>query len=248
MSKKIVIANWKMNPPTLKEAEALFLSIAKAFKNTKNSEVVICSPFVFLADLKKKNKKKLSLGAQNVFFEKKGPYTGEVSGGMLKSFGVKYVIVGHSDRRAIGETNEIIAKKVLAVLKIGITPILCIGETHRDHSGSYLAFIKKQLTESINGIPKTMLSKIIITYEPVWAISTSKTREITSEDSKEMAIFIKKTISDISDAKTAHSIRVIYGGSVNPKNYQELLSNGGVDGVLVGAASLSVKDFSQIIN
>ncbi|MEI6058987.1 MAG: triose-phosphate isomerase, partial [archaeon] len=154
MAKKIVIANWKMNPQTLKEAETLFLGVSKVAKSAKNVEVVICSPFVFLSNLKKKNIKKLSLGAQNSHFLNKGPHTGEVSPSMLKSIGVKYVIIGHSDRRATGETNELISKKILAVLKNGLTPILCVGETSRDHDGNYLPFVKKQIVESLNNIPK----------------------------------------------------------------------------------------------
>lgn len=247
MSKKIVIANWKMNPQTLKEAETLFLGISNAIKSVKNVEVVICSPFIFIPDLKKKNNKKISLGAQNVYFENSGPHTGEISPTMLKSFGVKYIIIGHSDRRAMGETNEFIAKKVLATLKAGLTPILCVGEAHRDHSGAYLDFVKKQLIGSLTNIPKVSLKKIIIVYEPIWSISTSKIKEATPDDSKEMAIFIRKTLSDISDVKTAHAVKVLYGGSVNSKNSLEFFTNGAIGGALVGGASLFVKDFSKII-
>jgi len=247
MVKKLIIANWKMNPQTLKEAESLFLGIAKTAQLAKNAEVVICTPFVFLSDLKRKNIKKLLLGAQNVFFEKQGAYTGEISALMLKSFGVKYVIVGHSERRAMGEKDELISKKTLAVIKAGLTPILCVGEKVRDASMEYLSVVRKQLVHSLHGIPKASLKKIIIAYEPVWAIGKNAIRETTSGESREMSIFIKKIISDLSDPKTAHEMKILYGGSVNAKNSEEFLTHGGVDGLLVGGASLKIKEFSKII-
>jgi triosephosphate isomerase len=246
--KKIIIANWKMNPQTFKEAENLFLGIAKIAKLTKNTDVVVCVPYIFLPDLKKKNVKKVSLGAQNVFYEDEGSYTGEISLTTLKSLGVKYVILGHSERRAMGENNEFISKKLLATLKKKITPILCIGESSRDYSGDYLSFIKKQITECLTNIPKSQIKNIIIAYEPIWAIGKNAIREATPEEFIEISIFSKKIISDISDQKTAYQVRILYGGSVNSKNAEQFFQTGKADGLLVGGASLKVKDFSEIIS
>ena len=240
-----------MNPPTLKEAESLFLKIAKTARLAKNTEVIICAPNVFLSDLKKKIRqpadKKISLGAQNVFYENNGPYTGEISSAMLKSLGIKYVIVGHSKRREMGENNESISRKLQFSLKSGLTPILCVGELQRDHNGDYLAFIKKQINECLKDISKSQVKNILFVYEPVWAISNSRDRGATPEEFVEASIFIKKVISDIYDAKTAHNIKIIYGGSVDSKNAKNFLLQGQADGLLIGVASLKAEEFNKII-
>lgn len=253
MSKKIIIGNWKMNPLTLKEAERLFNGIAKGISRIKNTEIVVCPPFLYLGNLKKLAKK-ISLGAQDAFWGETGAFTGEVSAEMLYNAGVKYVILGHSERRAMlarlggGDTNEIINKKIKASLSAGLTPILCAGENVRDVDHGYFNLVKKQLQECLVGISKNSISKIIIAYEPVWAISSTLDRkDATPIDSLEMAIFIRKVLSD-KFGEEAIRVRIIYGGSVNEKSAEDFLKNGGVDGLLVGKASLDVKKFVEIIN
>lgn len=243
---KIIIGNWKMNPVSLKESQVIFNETLKISKGLKNIEIVICppAPFLFVGNnLKLKN---IKLGAQNVFEEIKGAYTGEVSPKMLSSLGVKYVIVGHSERRNLGETNKIINKKILATLKEKISPILCIGESTRDNNGFYLAFIKRQIIECLVNVPKAQIKNIIVAYEPIWAIGDNAIHEATKDEFIEIQIFIKKIIADIYDIKTVNTVKIIYGGSVHASNAKEFM-DGGADGLLVGRDSLSPKKFKEII-
>jgi len=251
MSKKIIIGNWKMNPLTLKEAEKLFNNVAKSFSTIKKTEIVICPPFIYSEKLKKIKTSKIKLGSQDAFWGDMGAFTGEVSGEMLYNIGVKYVILGHSERRSPsvgrGETNEIINKKIKAALTSGLIPILCVGESVRDESHGYFNFVKTEIEECLIGVSKNSISKIIIAYEPVWTISSTPNRQdATPDDSQEMSIFIRKILSDKfgSDASKA---RIIYGGSVNEKDTEGFLKDGGVEGLLVGRASLDAKKFTEII-
>ncbi|MCX6752669.1 MAG: triose-phosphate isomerase [Candidatus Nomurabacteria bacterium] len=246
MSKKVIIGNWKMNPFTSKEAEKLFSGVAENISDIKKTEVVICPPFIYLEKLKKLSKK-IILGAQDAFSGDVGAFTGEVSAGMLYSVGARYVILGHSERRALGENNSDINKKIKSALDAGLRPILCVGESVRDENHGYFNLVKAQLEECLAGVSKTIISKVIIAYEPVWAISTTPDRkDATSDDCREMAIFIKKILSDKFSAE-AGKIRIIYGGSVNEKDAGDFLKNGGVDGLLPGRASLDAKKFTEIV-
>lgn len=245
---KLVIANWKMNPQSKKEAEAIFSGISKGIKNIKNTDIVICPPYPFLFIKEKIKNKKIILGAQDVSFEKEGSYTGEVSSSMLKNLGVEYVIVGHSEKRRIGDTNSIINKKINATLKSKMTPVFCVGENKRDINGFYLSFIKQQLEEGLAGILKPQMKNIVIAYEPVWAIGSGSIRVAIPSEFIEIRIYIKKIIADLFDIKTANSVRIIYGGSVNPLNAESFIKEGGADGILVGRDSLSPKKFCSIIN
>lgn len=251
MLKKIIIGNWKMNPLTSKEAERLFSGVAKGIsriKKTKNIEIVICPPFIYLEKLKKIRTSKIALGAQDAFFSDVGAFTGEVSGAMLYNLGVKYVILGHSERRALGETNALVNKKIKASLSAGLIPILCVGESVRDEKHGYFNLVRGQLGECLAGISKNSISKIIIAYEPIWAISSTINRQdATPADSREMAIFIRKILAD-KFGREAQKTRVIYGGSANEKDAEDFLKNGGVDGLLPGRASLTAKKFIEIIN
>lgn len=245
--KKLIIGNWKMNPQSKKEAEVLFKGIDKAIKNIKNTDVVICPPFPFLSTLKQVKSKKIALGAQNTFYELQGAYTGEISAPMLRDAGVKYVIVGHSERRSLGETNEIINKKILAVLKAKLIPVLCIGEDIRGNDASYLRVVKDQLTACLAGIPKNQIKNIVIAYEPVWALSSTENRhDAEPHDFEEMKIYIRKLLSDMFSQGIATSVRILYGGSANKDN-AELFLRAGADGLLPGKASLDPKNFSSII-
>jgi triosephosphate isomerase len=246
MSKKIIIGNWKMNPLTTKEAEKLFDNVVKGATDIKKTEIVICPPFLYLEKLKKISKK-MSLGAQDAFWGDIGAFTGEVSGEMIYNIGARYVILGHSERRAMGEINSDINRKIKASLASGLRPILCVGEGLRDENHDYFNLIRKQLEECLLGVSKNSTKKIIIAYEPVWAISTTPDRkDATSDDSREMAIFIRKILFD-KFGNDASLVRIIYGGSVSEKSADDFLKNGGVDGLLVGRVSLDVKKFGAII-
>jgi triosephosphate isomerase len=247
MAKKIIVANWKMNPASLKEAESIIKGVHTISKNIKHSEIVICPPFPFLQSLKKVTSKKIHPGAQNMCHEIEGAYTGEVSALMIRSLGVRIVILGHSERRMLGDTNTLVQKKMNLALKSKLSPILCIGEQSRDHTGFYLGFIKDQLHECLQGITKANVKNITIAYEPVWAIGKGATREATVEEFIEMRIFIRRVLSDMYDAKTAHAIPILYGGSVHPENARAFLVGGEADGLLVGRDSLTPKKFNAIV-
>lgn len=246
LSKKIVIGNWKMNPTTMKEAQNLFSEILKGVLTVKKTELSICPPYIFLESFKKKSKK-IILGAQNSFYEGKGAFTGEISTEMLFNIGVKYVILGHSERRALGESNTEVNKKIKNVLSFNLVPVVCFGESNRDENHEYLNFIKTQVEESLNGISKNLISNIVIAYEPIWAIGKSALREANPEEFLEMSIFIKKILSDKFGAKTIEGVRIIYGGSVHPENALFFLKDGKTDGFLVGRDSLNSKKFLEII-
>ncbi|MFA6393174.1 MAG: triose-phosphate isomerase [Candidatus Paceibacterota bacterium] len=245
---KVIIANWKMNPHSKKEAEVIFKGISNSTKNLKNVEVIVCPPFPYLYLKEKVKSKKLKLGSQDVFSLPEGSYTGEVSIKMLKNLGVEYIIIGHSERRVIGDTNDIVNKKILVTLKSKISPIFCIGENVRDANGFYLSFIKEQIEEGLKGVMKSQIKNLIIAYEPIWAIGENAKREATPSEFLEIKIFIKKIISDLYDIKTANELRIIYGGSVHPTNASIFINEGGALGLLVGRDSLSPNKFSEIIN
>lgn len=242
----IIIGNWKMNPLTLKEAEKLFNYEAKGISGIKKTEVVICPPILYLGKLKKISRK-ISLGAQDVFWGDVGAYTGEVSAPMLYDIGVRYVILGHSERRAMGESSNDINKKIKASLVAGLRPILCVGESVRDENHGYFNLVKMQLEECLAGVSKNSISKIIIAYEPIWAISSTPMRkDATPLDCREMAIFIRKVLSD-KFGREAIRMRIIYGGSVSGKDASDFLKDGDVDGLLPGRASLDAKKFVEIV-
>jgi triosephosphate isomerase len=244
--KKLIIANWKMNPVTLAEAKSIVRSI-KAQAKTYQSQVVICPPSIYLNDLKGTIvKEKVFLGAQDVYSEAKGAFTGEVSPEMLVAIGVSHVILGHSERRAMGETDEVISKKVSAALKAGLSVILCIGEKERDDHGQYLAFLKGQLSASLKGASKKHSAKISIAYEPIWAIGKGH-EAMTPHDVHQMSIFIRKHLIHIYNSVAASDIRIVYGGSVDPSNAAAIVHEGGVDGLLIGRDSLNAKDFTSIV-
>jgi triosephosphate isomerase len=245
---KIVVANWKMNPQSQKEAKVLFKETLLASKTSKDTKIIICAPFPFLFVFNKYKSKKVFLGAQNVGKDAEGSHTGEVSPKMLLDMGISYVIVGHGECRAQGETSEDINEKILNLLKFKLSPILCVGENARDRDGFYLSFVGDQIKESLKGVTRPQMKNIIIAYEPIWAIGKNATREATKEEFMEMKIFIKKVISDIYDSKVAHDVVILYGGSVNPLNAKTFADVGIADGLLVGRDSINPKKFSAILN
>lgn len=246
MQKKIVIANWKMNPVSSKEASKLFTNIQKNLTKIRQVEVVACVPSIYMESIKK-NSRKLRLGAQNTFPGNVGAETGEISSVMLDNLKVKYCIVGHSERRTKGESNEDVNKKVKSLLVAGINPVLCVGEKERDPEHTYLGFVKTQIEECLDGVAKNSLAKVIIAYEPIWAIGAQATRPATPEEFLEMSIFIRKVINDKFGGKAVEGVQIIYGGSTNPDNAYSFLIDGQADGFLVGRDSLNADKFSKIV-
>jgi len=244
---KIIVANWKMGPSSIKEAEALIKKISISLKKIKNIKVTVCPPFVFLSLFKKLKTNQIIFGAQDVSSNIAGSYTGEVSSQMLNSVGVKQVIVGHSECRSRGDNNEIVNKKILNLLKNQLTPILCIGENKRDSEGFYLSFINDQIVECLKNVSSSKVKNIIIAYEPVWAIGSNAVREATPDEFIEMKIFIKKILSDLYNPKIAQQTLILYGGSVNEDNASCFINDGGADGLLIGRNSLNSKKFDEIL-
>lgn len=242
----LVVGNWKLNPQTLKEAIVLATGVAKYQKKAEAPYVAIAPSFLHLNEVKKKlGTTTVQLGAQDISTEPMGAFTGEVSGMQLRDSGVEFVIIGHSERRAMGETDDMVAVKVAHALKNKLTPIVCIGERTRDAQGSFFSFVESQIRSLTKEIKAADMKKVVIAYEPIWAIGTGKTA--TAEDVKEMQLFIYSALSKIYDRKTADSIRLLYGGSVKPQNAAELQAQGGMNGFLVGGASLKAVDFCEII-
>jgi triosephosphate isomerase (TIM) len=244
-NKVLVVANWKMNPENIEKAKEIFQGTKKTVKSLKNTTVVICPPFVYLSDLEKVNDSKIILGAQDMFWEKSGSFTGEISAGMLKEEG--YVILGHSERRELGETDEMIAKKIASAIKSCLKPILCVGEKKRDDHGEYLHFLKNQIISSLGKLPKKSLEKLVIAYEPIWAIGKSEDEAMKPTDIHETSLYIKKVLAEIYDPKIALSIPILYGGSVSYKNALEIITLGEVQGLLVGHESLKIERFSELL-
>jgi len=243
----LVVGNWKMNPQSVSMAIRLAKEIKKKIARTHDVEIVITPPSVYLDAVRViRNEKNLfKLGAQNAHWEKLGAHTGEVSLSMLQSLDVEYVIIGHSERRKAGETNEEVHNKIQATIKQGMTAIVCVGEEKRDHGALYLNHIEQQIKTACAGLSKAKLSQLVIAYEPIWAIGTGN--NATPEDVHEMKLFIQKTVSDIYDRNFAQKVRILYGGSVTSKNAEMLMEQGMVDGFLVGGASLHADEFNTII-
>ncbi len=244
MRKKIVAGNWKMNILPSKTSE--LINLLKDADNDK-VDVVYCIPFVDLqtAILSTKNTK-IKIGAQNAHFEDKGAFTGEISFDMLVDLGVTYCIIGHSERREyFNETDEAINKKLLKAFEKNIIPILCVGENlDLRNKGTYKEFIKNQLILDFKSIPEQNAKKVIIAYEPIWAIGTGLAA--TSAQAEEICAFIRNTIKELYNENVSEEIRIQYGGSVNGSNAKELFSMTNIDGALVGGASLK-EDFINII-
>lgn len=247
MRKKLIVGNWKMNY-TITEAESFVESIKDKI-NVDFVDVVICPNFVVLNNmLNILEGSNIKLGAQNVYPEDKGAYTGEISAPMLVSAFVDYCIIGHSERRSIfNESNEFINKKAKKLLENNIKPIICVGETLEEReSGNMFDVVSKQLVKCIEEISKEDMERnVVIAYEPIWAIGTGKTA--SSDDANKMCRFIRKAIEMKYGAKTAEKVRILYGGSVNPTNAKEILEMEDIDGALVGGASLK-NDFVAIVN
>ncbi len=247
MRKKVIAGNWKMNKLP-NEAIDFITELAPLVKDSKN-EVIICVPYTDLFySLLHTQDTNIKVGAQNMHFEEKGAYTGEVSGEMLKSIGVEYVIIGHSERRAYyGETDETVNKKLKKAHALGLKPIVCVGESlEQREDGSAKEVVTTQTKLALEGLKKDEVEKTIIAYEPIWAIGTGKTA--TKEDANETIKWIREKIEEIYGKDVSESVIIQYGGSVKSSNAKDLFEMSDIDGGLVGGASLDAQEFAKIVN
>ncbi len=248
MRKTVIAGNWKMNK-NLSEAVELVSELKNLVNGTSpNCDIIVCPPFTNLETVGTIIKDSpIKMGAQNMYFEKSGAFTGEISADMLKSVGVEYVILGHSERRAIfGESDETINKKIKFALANGLKPIFCIGETLEEReSGIMKDVIERQVKNGLLNVTKEEMNNVIVAYEPVWAIGTGKTA--TPEQAQEVHAFVRGLLSELFDDETAQNTTIQYGGSVKPENAKSLLSQTDIDGALVGGACLKADSFFGII-
>lgn len=245
--KKLIVANWKMNPGTAAEARALFLASRRAgVAAARRVSVTICPPYPFLPLFSRLSNGVISLGSQDAFWRNGGLYTGEVSPEMLKDIGVTLSIVGHSERRARGETDDTVSRKAQAVVREGYTALVCVGEKVRDENGDFFALLREQMKASFARVQRRFISDIAVAYEPLWAVGRSWRDAASPEVVRETVIFIRKVLADMfGDAGT--EVPVLYGGSVGPENANALLREGGISGFLVGHESLDADAFAWII-
>lgn len=247
MRKPIIAGNWKMNK-TIKESLEMIEEL-KSFDLDKNVEKVLCVPFLSLKDMKKACEgTDIKIGAQNMHWEESGAFTGEVSPIMLKELDIDYVIIGHSERRLyFNETDETVNKKVLKALEYNIDPIMCVGETLEEkEAGNEKEVVKNQIVKGLKDVPYEDMEKIVVAYEPIWAIGTGKTA--SSDDANEMIGYIRQIIEEIYNNDVKEKVRIQYGGSVKPSNVSELMEKEEIDGALVGGASLNAQDFKDLVN
>ncbi|MBE6065763.1 triose-phosphate isomerase [Clostridium cochlearium] len=247
MRKAIIAGNWKMHN-TVDEAVKLVEELIPKVKEAK-CEVVVCPPFICLPKIREITEgTNIKVGAQNMYFEEKGAFTGEISPIMLEKLNIDYVIIGHSERRQyFGETDETVNKKIKAAFEHNLIPILCVGETLDEKENDVTEeVVSKQVKLALSGLREDEIEKLVIAYEPIWAIGTGKTA--TSEEANEVISFIRNTVKNLYGEKAAESIRIQYGGSVKPSTIKEQMSMSDIDGALVGGASLKSDDFSAIVN
>ena len=245
--RNIIAGNWKLNKTSLEAIDFVNL-LKRDLHDINDVELVVCPPFTALSEVHDiLNESNIALGAQDLYWEDTGAFTGEVSAPMLKDVGVRYVIIGHSERRQFfGETNQTVNNKIKAALKWELTPIACIGETLQEREeNKTFEVIKKQFNESLAGLNKKDIEKIVIAYEPVWAIGTGKTA--TSLQAQEVQKLIRDLLSKAYGPSIANGVRIQYGGSVKPENIAELMAQEDIDGALVGGASLQHESFVKIV-
>ncbi|WP_057510218.1 triose-phosphate isomerase [Staphylococcus simulans] len=249
MRKPIIAGNWKMNK-TVQEAKD-FVKALPQLPDTNEVEAVICAPTIQLDALttavKNGEAEGLAIGAENTYFEDNGAFTGETSPVALADLGVKYVIIGHSERRELFfETDEDVNKKAHAVFNHGMTPIICVGETLEQREGGKAEeVVGEQVKKALEGLSDDQLKQVVIAYEPIWAIGTGKSS--TAKDANEMSAFVRKTVADLASQEVADAVRIQYGGSVKPNNIAEYMAESDIDGALVGGASLKVENYVKLL-
>ncbi len=247
--KKLIVGNWKMNPQTLEEAKTIFSKIKRTVSRLRKTEVVICPSDLHLATLAKlSGRSKLSLGVQNVFWEDQGFFTGQISPAMARNVGAKYALVGHSEKRKLGETNEQVALKLEAIVRDKLFGILCVGEQERDKDGNFFSELRGQITSSLARVPAEFVSSsLILAYEPVWEIGRADLKAMKPMEVHETSIFVRKILHDMYGRNIAETVPVLYGGSVSPDNAEAIVHDGAVDGLLVGRTSLNSADFTELL-
>lgn len=247
-AKHLVVGNWKMYVDSLPKAKELAGKVARTASRLKRTNVVICPPHAFLGAIASGARRgTLGFGAQDVSAETDAKRTGENSAYIVKGAGATHVILGHSERRALGETDAVVAVKASRALKAGLTPIVCVGETERDMCGEYLSLLESQIRGSLRNVPRAKASQLVVAYEPLWAIGKSAQDAVTPALLHEMTLFIKKILVSLYGRSAGTAARIIYGGSVETENVAALIAGGAVDGVLVGHASVDAKEFSAIL-
>lgn len=244
----MLVGNWKMNPDTLEEAKALASSYARAAAKAPKVAVVIAPPAAYIADLGRGAKKAYRLSAQDVDHRPSGSFTGSVSARQVKAVGAEYAIVGHSERRAAGDTDEIVAQKAVQAIDAGLRVILCVGEKERDDQAQYLRSVREQVLAVLSRVDKKKAPLVTVAYEPVWAIGKSYSVALSPADIHEMSIYIKKVVAEAVGKEAGLRTQVLYGGSVNFENAQAILSDGEIDGLLVGRQSLDKDAFTSMIS
>ncbi len=247
--KKIIVANWKMNPASLDEAKRLATAYKKAMAGARNIELIVCPPFPYLEVIKSLSGQVIKTGAQDCFWQAEGgAYTGETSPAMLKNIGCEYVIIGHSERRKYFEENDgLVNKKTKAALAAGLKPILCVGDQNRSASDDRNE-IRQQLKIGLAGVKKNEAMKVSVVYEPIWAVSSQEGIVVSPEEVGNAKAFIKNVLTEIFDKATSQKIKILYGGSVDEKNINDFIAHADIDGFLVGQASLKAESFVKIIS
>ncbi len=245
MAKPILIANWKNHPNSLKEAQTLLKDLSKKRLLYKKVALFIAPPEPFLSIVAEKSTSFSQLASQDIPALSKGSHTGEITPEILKNFGVRLSIIGHSERRALGETPAQIREKVRVALRSGVTPLICLGEKEKDVEGEHFELLRQEIRSLIGDLSKSEIKKVALAYEPVWAIGKSADEAIEPNDLTQTVLFIKKALADLFGRAVADEIPVIYGGSVEPINAVELMKTG-IRGFLVGHASLKGKSFEAI--
>ena len=246
MAKSILVANWKNHPDSLSLAKALLKEMAKKRELYKKLSLFIAPPFTYFESVSDNLGNFGKLASQNISALPSGNYTGQVTPDILKGFGVRLAIIGHSERRGFGETSEHIAKKIKVALRVGIVPLVCIGEKERDTDGENFQFIQQELKLLLGGLSKKEVTRVAVAYEPVWAIGKHAKDAIDPVELSQTVVFMRKIFSDLFGRGAAEKIPILYGGSVEPANAGELMRNSGVRGFLIGHASLSAKSFEAI--
>ncbi len=245
-SKYLIVGNWKMNPASAEDAKRIAKKTKLLAGKLSHTDVVACPPFPFVHFCASKALvASFHMGAQSVSVDEGGAHTGEVAAGMLASMGVKYAIVGHSEERAAGDTDEMVSRRAARALDAGLTVIACVGEKVREESGSHFAYIKEQLKNSLANISEDKRGRIVIAYEPVWAIGAKEAMQ--PEQVYEMSLFVKQSFADVFGPEAGLKVKVLYGGAVNSRNAADIMTIGKVDGLLVGRESVNMPGFSELL-
>lgn len=246
--KRLVVGNWKMYIESSDEAKGFALSLRRKARGLNGVEAWLAPPATFLplvADTLSSSPMKV--GAQTISSHNEPAHTGEVSGAMLKDAGALFALIGHSERRVMGESNTVVRASLEQAIAEGLTPILCVGEHEREAEGEHFEFIEQQLDSALRALPIASLKKLIVAYEPVWAIGKHAVDAMQPGDVQEMVIFIRKILSELLDRRAALRVPILYGGSVEPQNAEALIKEGGVNGFLVGHASANIDTFFEIL-